>query len=87
MGDAMAQLVDRLQATAPTAGPALFVCRHRVFGVGMFDAAEVLAGDRRVAEAGSSPGEVDVLVGTVSGCHGAASLLHLGPPPAPVRPP
>jgi hypothetical protein len=50
----------------------------------MFDAAEVLAGDRLVAEAGSSPDEVDVLVGTVSGCHGAASLLHLGPSSSPV---
>ena len=84
MGEAMEELVARLQATAPTAGPALFVCRHRVFGVGMFDAAEVLAGDRIVAEAGAAPGEIDVLVGTVSGCHGAASLLHLGPEPAPV---
>ena len=84
MGEAMEDLVARLQATAPTAGPALFVCRHRVFGVGMFDAAEVLAGDRLVAEAGAGPGEIDVLVGTVSGCHGAASLLHLGPEPAPV---
>jgi hypothetical protein len=78
MGDAMADLVARLQLTTPTAGPALFVCRHRVFGVGMFDAAEALAGDRMVAEAGAGPGAVDVLVGTVSGCHGAASLLHLG---------
>jgi hypothetical protein len=85
MGDAMADLVSRLQARSPTAGPALFVCRHRVFGVGMFDAAEVLAGDRLVAQAGSRPGEVDVLVGTVSGCHGAASLLHLGPEPSPVE--
>jgi hypothetical protein len=79
MGEAMAEVVARLQVTSPTAGPALFVCRHRVFGVGMFDAAEVLAGDRFVAEAGSAGGEVDVLVGTVSGCHGAVSLLHLGP--------
>jgi hypothetical protein len=84
MGDAMADLVARLKLTTPTAGPALFVCRHRVFGVGMFDAAEVLAGDRLVAEAGSIPGEVDVLVGTVSACHGAVSLLHLGPEPAAV---
>jgi hypothetical protein len=84
MADAMSALVDRLQASAPTVGPALFVCRHRVFGVGMFDAADVLAGDRLVADAGSSPDEVDVLVGTVSGCHGAASLLHLGPSSSPV---
>ena len=86
MGDAMADLVGRLALTTPTAGPALFVCRHRVFGVGMFDAEEVLAGDRLVAEAGSRAGEVDVLVGTVSACHGAVSLLHLGPEPAAVGP-
>jgi hypothetical protein len=78
MGDTMAELAARLDLDTPTAGPALFVCRHRVYGVGMFDAAEVLAGDRLVAEAGSRAGEVDVLVGTVSACHGAVSLLHLG---------
>jgi hypothetical protein len=49
-----------------------------VFGVGMFDVAAVLEGDRLVAEAGERAGEVDVVVGTVSGCHGAVSLLHLG---------
>jgi hypothetical protein len=87
MGDAMGELVARLKLTTPTAGPALFICRHRVFGVGMFDAAEVLAGDRLVAEAGAIPGEVDVLVGTVSACHGAVSLLHLGPEPAAVGAP
>ena len=78
LSDTMDELVTRLALTAPTAGPALFVCRHRVFGVGMFDAATVLEGDRLVAEAGSRPGEVDVLVGTVSACHGAVGLLHLG---------
>jgi hypothetical protein len=79
MSDAMEQLTARLDRSAPTAGPALFVCRHRVFGVGMFDVAAVLEGDRLVAEAGARAGEVDVVVGTVSGCHGAVSLLHLGP--------
>ena len=79
MGDAMEALTARLDHSAPTAGPALFVCRHRVYGVGMFDAAAVMEGDRLVAEAGGRPGEVDVLVGTVSACHGAVSLLHLGP--------
>jgi hypothetical protein len=81
MSEAMETLTSRLALAAPTAGPALFVCRHRVFGVGMFDAAEVLAGDRLVTEAGTAA-EVDVLVGTVSACHGAVSLLHLGPEPA-----
>lgn len=87
MGDALEQLAGRLRRTGPTAGPALFVCRHRAFGVGMFDVAAVLAGDRAVAEAGTRPGRVDVLVGTVSGCHGAVSLLHLGDLPASREPP
>jgi hypothetical protein len=45
----------------------------------------VQAGDRLVAAAGEGGGEVDVVVGTVSGCHGAVSLLHLGPVPASAR--
>jgi hypothetical protein len=81
MSDAMERLTARLALDAPTAGPALFVCRHRVFGVGMFDVTAVLEGDRLVAEAGERHPEVDVVVGTISGCHGAVSLLHLGPAP------
>jgi hypothetical protein len=69
------------------AGPAIFHCVHRAFGVGMFDTAEVLAADRLVAESGTG-GPADVLVGTVSHCHGAFGLLGLGPwPPAlPIAP-
>jgi hypothetical protein len=78
MSDTMEQLTARLDRSTPTEGPALFVCRQRVFGVGMFDVAAVLEGDRLVAEAGMRSDEVDVVVGTVSGCHGAVSLLHLG---------
>jgi hypothetical protein len=78
MADAMESLTHRLQTSHPTAGPVLFVCRHRVFGVGMFDVAEVLAGDVAVARAGAAGSAVDVLVGTISSCHGAANLLRLG---------
>lgn len=79
MGEALERLTERLSSSAPTAGPVLFVCRHRVYGVGMFDVATVLAGDAVVAEAGAAHRSVDVVVGTVSSCHGAAGLLHLGP--------
>ena len=79
MGDAMADLTRRLGTAHPTAGPVLFSCRHRVYGVGMFDVSTVLEGDALVARAGAEGSPVDVLVGTVSACHGAASLLHLGP--------
>jgi hypothetical protein len=78
MGDAMHELTGRLAALHPTAGPVLFTCRHRVYGVGMFDVAAVRRGDAIVAEAGRVSGAVDVLVATISACHGAASLLHLG---------
>jgi hypothetical protein len=56
----------------------LFVCEHRVYGVGMFDVTAVLAGNVAVAAAGAGQGPVDVLVGTISSCHGAVNLLHLG---------
>ena len=78
MSEALEAMAERLNRTAPTAGPVLFTCRHRAYGVGMFEAAAVQAGDRAVTEAGVSGRAVDILVGTISACHGAASLLHLG---------
>src|SRR3954469_16447053 len=83
MGDALADYVARLDRRTPTRGPVLFVTRHRVYGVGMFDVDAVRAGDRDVAEAGVSGEPVDVLVGTISACHGAVSLLRLGARSAP----
>ena len=71
-------LVQRLRATGrPVKGPALFVCKHQVFGVGMFSADAVRAGDRLVEEAGASDADAEVLVGTISSCHGALNLLRL----------
>jgi hypothetical protein len=48
----------------------------------MFDVAEVQAGDALVAAAGAPGSGVDVVVGTVSSCHGAVSLLRLAAAPA-----
>jgi hypothetical protein len=59
------------------AGPVIFHCQHRAYGVGMFDTSAVVEGDaivQRAAEAGA----VEVLVGTVSHCHGALSVLAVG---------
>jgi hypothetical protein len=74
MSDAAEGLARRLHAR----GPVLFVCRHQAFGVGTFAVNEVLAGDRIVADAGASGAPVQVLIGTVSSCHGALALLDLG---------
>ena len=59
------------------AGPAIFHCTHRAYGVGMIDVRDVVAADRLVSAEGAR-GATAVLVGTVSHCHGALSVLELG---------
>jgi hypothetical protein len=58
------------------AGPVIFHCTHRAYGVGMFDTQDVLAADRLIERAGAV-GAVEVLVGTVSHCHGALNVLAI----------
>ena len=60
-------------------GPAVFHCAHRAYGVGMFDVADVVAADRLVTDAADSR-RAEVLVGTVSHCHGALAVLELDAP-------
>ena len=80
MSDSVRDLVARLRASGrPVSGPALFVCQHEVFGVGMFGADAVRAGDRLVEATGASGEPAEVMVGTISSCHGALNLLQLGP--------
>ena len=78
MREAIEDLAARLRMPAPI----LFECRHQVFAVGSFSVSEVIAGDRFVAEAGSRGEETDLLVGTVSACHGAINRLHQLPKPS-----
>jgi len=79
MGDAVRGLTDRLRAAGePVHGPALFVCRHHVFGVGTFAVDAVLEGDAVVQAAGESGSAEAVLVGTISSCHGALNMLRIG---------
>jgi hypothetical protein len=65
------------RGSMPLAGPVIFHCEHRAYGVGMFDTQAVLDGDALVARA-AAEGAADVLVGTVSHCHGALDVLHVG---------
>ncbi len=78
MGDALTRYTERLDRRRPTLGPALFTTRHHTFGVGVFGGEEIRASRRAVEEAGRAGGAVDVVVGTVSACHGAVSVLQLG---------
>jgi hypothetical protein len=63
----------------PLAGPVIFHCVHRTYGVGMFDTRDVLAGDDLVRIAAESVGAA-ILIGTMSHCHGAFARLVVGPP-------
>ena len=64
-------------AGSPVAGPVVFHCTHRAYGVGMIDTSAAVAGDAFVSGAASaSPARV--LVATVSHCHGAVNLLSIG---------
>ncbi|MGH7584236.1 MAG: hypothetical protein ACREL5_13530 [Gemmatimonadales bacterium] len=78
MGETVAAWTTRRAATRPVAGPALFTCRHVVHGVGMYRARvafEALAQLNAVAE---RAGGGDLVIGSVSACHGAIGVLHVG---------
>jgi len=45
----------------------------------LFGAAEIRASRAAVLAAGSSHDAIDVVVGTISACHGAVSMLRIGP--------
>jgi len=72
--------IDRYARDEAAASPAVLFCRHRAYGVGMFDTNEVVAADAIIARAGSE-GPAEVVIGTVSHCHGALTRLRIGGEP------
>jgi hypothetical protein len=67
------------------AGPVIFHCVHRTYGVGMFDTQAVLEGDQLVRDVAEQAGAA-ILVGTMSHCHGAWARLVVGAPRGSVSP-
>jgi hypothetical protein len=78
MGDTVADLARRRAHDRHVVGPLLFRCRHRVHGVGMFEAEEVLAADRALVDAARAGTPFEAVVGTISSCHGAVNVLAVG---------
>jgi len=69
---------ETCRAAAPIgATVAVFACHHAVFGVGMIDVSVMLAANAALARAGEAGTPLDVLVGTVSRCHGAVTRVAL----------
>lgn len=56
------------------AGPFVFHCRHRAYGVGMIDVRDVIRADDDIARLAEGR-TADIIVGTVSHCHGAIGRL------------
>jgi hypothetical protein len=75
----MPEHIAAYAARRPATESAVLFCRHRAYGVGMFDTSEVVEADRRVRSAGLR-GSAEVIVGTVSHCHGALTRLVIAPP-------
>jgi hypothetical protein len=71
-----AHLRSARAAGEPLDGPAIFHCTHRAYGVGMIDVADV-HGAARVLHEAANRGPANLLVGTVSHCHGALGVLHV----------
>ncbi len=69
------EMAESCTDAAAGASVALFECHHAVFGVGMIRVDGVLAADARLAEADASGHAVELMVGTVSRCHGAVTRL------------
>ena len=61
------------------AGPIIFHCTHRAYGVGMIDTRELLAADDQLVPLAAREG-TEVLVGTMSHCHGVFEVLSVAPP-------
>jgi hypothetical protein len=79
MSETIVAYTRRLARERPTFGPVLFVTRHRAFGVGMFDVSAARAA-REVLRAAAAVDSAAIVVGTLSACHGAVSIVELGAP-------
>ncbi len=77
VAEAASDLTGRLARDDAMAGPILFECRHLAFGVGAIPLRQVLGGEAILARAASAGHSVDIVVGTVSACHGAINLIHV----------
>jgi hypothetical protein len=78
MGDAVTAWSATLGRQRPTAPPALFTCRHMVYGVGMFPARAAFDGFDAFVPVASADTGGDLAIGSVSACHGAVALLRVG---------
>ena len=76
MPRAMQEFVERSTVDQKLTGPLVFHCTHRMYGVGMIPVSTVVEADRFVASTAEHE-SAEVLVATVSHCHGAMNVLSI----------
>lgn len=80
MGDTVATWTESHRRTRAAVGPVLFTCRHVTHGVGMFAVTAAFAALDDLAALVAAQGSGDLVVGSVSGCHGAVAVLRVEEP-------
>lgn len=79
MGDAVTAWTIERSRERTTAGPALFTCRHVAYGVGMYPVRAAFDGLAALGAAADDAAGADLVIGSISACHGAIALLRVGP--------
>ncbi len=79
MHQAVTDWAARRATVGAVAAPALFQCRHVVHGVGMYPArtaVDAFRDFRTLADRSAA----ELVIGSISSCHGAIAVLQVGPP-------
>lgn len=79
MGDTVAAWTANHATHHPTAGPVLFTCRHLTHGVGMYPVIDAFPALDALDALVRTHGTADLVIGSVSACHGAIGVLRVGP--------
>jgi hypothetical protein len=77
MGATVAAWTAEHAVAHPTAGPVLFTCRHLTHGVGMYPVLGAFAALDDLAQVVQSHDTADLVIGSISACHGAVGVLRV----------
>jgi hypothetical protein len=79
MSDAVTSWTTAHGRERPAAPPALLNCRHTAFGVGMYPVRAAFEGFEAFVPIANGEKGGDLVIGSISSCHGALALLRVGP--------
>jgi hypothetical protein len=77
MGDTVGAWTTAHREHHPTAGPVLFTCRHLTHGVGMYPVTDAFRALEELDLLVTQHGRADLVIGSISACHGAMAVLRV----------